>query len=172
MDFKLILWCFIILSLICLTFTKYLDIALPAKSQEIKIQIHKFWWKWKIIVFVVAKQQRVNWTAKMFLTWWQDAFTSWCNYYKISNLCCFVVLKYGRQLSSWEKILASLTVLRLWHHQSLTDLPNRFVVGCIFMYRNKLSVRCHKRSAKRQKPFEAKFMWTRPCIFKFFRYFC
>ena len=113
--------------------------------------------------FVVAKQQRVNWTAKIFLTWWQDAFTSWCNYDKISNLCCFVVLKYGRQLSSCKKILACLTVLRLWRHQRLTNLPNRFIADCMFIHRNKLSVRGHKRSAERQKPFEAKFMWTRPC---------
>ena len=111
--------------------------------------------------FVVVRQQRVNWTAKVFFTWWQDAFTSWCNYDKISNLCCFVVLKYGRQLSSCEKILACLTVLRLWRHQRLTDLPNRFLAGCMFMQRNKLSVGGHKRSAERQKPLDAKFMWTR-----------
>ena len=113
--------------------------------------------------FVVAKQQRVNWTAKLFLKWWQDAFTSWCNYDKISNLCCFVVLKYGRQLSSCKKILACLTVLRLWRHQRLTNLPNRFFADCMFMHRNKLSVRGLERSVERQKPFDAKFMWTRPC---------
>ena len=115
--------------------------------------------------FVVVRQQRVNWTAKVFFTWWQDAFTSWCNYDKISNLCCFVVLKYSRQLSSWEKILACLTVLRLWRHQRLTNLPNRFIADCMFIHRNKLSVRGDERSVEMQKPFDAKFMWTRPCTF-------
>ena len=112
-----------------------------------------------------AKFSRVKFARQFFSKLTNNEDINWLLIFVLygSVVLKVIILKYSQQLGRWEKILACLTLLRLWRHQRLTNLPNGFLAGCMLMHRIKLLVRGHKKAAEQQKPFEVSFKWTRPC---------